>query len=254
MARERGQSRWHWAITHFAMSVGFASSLLWLRGDFLPTIGGGVALMFFGGTAEWLRLQNSGENKVALRLVILGYLVMGLNLTVGLVEHGAGFPWVLLLPFLALASVWLCMAIAEVYFPFEPPYVGLPGAHKGVVVGLIVLVVLTIVSQSLTFVDPLREQIDIGIFAMGTVFLGSILTGGIVLLGLRAVRATHHGPAARRMLLASPLWLVTGSVIEILRGNWTMWLLSAASVLVVEVWVYVLTLRSPSPNSVRTGT
>ena len=115
--------------------------------------------------------------------------------------------------------------------------------------GLLVLVVLTILSQSLTFVDPLRARIDIRVFSVGTIFLCSILTGGIVVLGLRHVRASHYGPAARKMLLASPLWLVTGSVIEVLRGDWTVWLLSAASVLVVEAWVYILSLRTPSADS-----
>jgi hypothetical protein len=115
-----------------------------------------------------------------------------------------------------------------------------------VATALVASVVISVLIQSFAFLALVTTRVNVGALAAATILACSVLIGAVAILGLRDYRADSATRlATKTMLLASPLWLITGSILEVLRGNWAVWLSSATSLLIVQTWVYIVAHGSP---------
>lgn len=236
-----------WAFAQNLAGILFLLALLWLKSEFLPTFGGGAALILVGGYAGLLKSSDAGAREPLLRLSMLAYALMALNFLVG--TAGAELPvealWLIGIHVLTLASIGLVVGVVELYLP--PPSIASTGrgdARSRLVIP-VAIVLFSPLLQLLRWIVPAETAAAATTIALGALLVSTLLAGFLLVAGITAVATgSTTKEACRKLLWFAPVWIGIGSGAEVLRGAWGVWCLSALTVVSAQASAYVLSSRA----------
>jgi hypothetical protein len=243
----------NWAVAQNLGGLAILVALVWLRSDFVFVIGGGAALLLGIGQLSFLR-QDPTARGLLLKILLLMYLVLGLNFIAGL-ERVSGTPeWVrvVFIQLLVFGAVLVCISIVSGFLPPHTRPSELPSWAQRLWARLMVPVAGSLFFITLAWGIRAGVRADedtglLGTFASSVLLLLCSIVGYLSLIGIQR----HDAPplisrVTRKLLLFSPVWLIVGTAGEIPRGAWGVWLPTAATILAVLIWVHALASRTPA--------
>jgi len=244
--------QWDWVLILNFAGFSIAGLLFWLRGEFFQIAGGSITLLLIIAQAALLRHGARSASKLLLRIVLLVYTVLILNVVIG---FGTGpsvsewlLGWMTLIPVFVGTS--MCLTIPLSFMPPFSKRSELPPWGQQLWARLVVWWLSSLILFSVLW--GLNLSLPGGIAPVGALGAAAILLCSVAIgyLSLRAVPPgvpeTSTLETTRKILWLTPLWFLTGSILELLtRANWGAWLLSSFAVIIVLVWVHGLVSRSP---------
>ncbi len=242
-------------VTELIVAIIFTASLLLLGREFFSAWGGGYMFLLAGMHMHYLRTTADPKvGKLLLRLSQLAYIIMGMNFVFGVsAEYPTLFVWQTVKLILMAFAILLCNDISFIFLPQRnnqpesPEWKTRRRLSKLLLIPLGTVLLLPMVLQVALFVLGISRTIEISVSLLGSVLLFCCSLVGYFSITNMTIGEAHSSAikTLRNVLLFSPVWVITGSLAEILRGDWGLWVTSVGSFLVVTAWAYVLARRTP---------
>ncbi len=231
----------------------FVGLALWLETDLLSVTGGGLMLLALGGYLPTLGRANPTWTKALSGMALLAVSMFTQNLITGLFISSrlSKFDFVFLLIGSFMYSVFALALVIGQFLPTDSKPRGYPSWARKLwvlTVGFVggAAVVVALVSGIVWGGAGNVEDLSLLVAAATLVVSGAIAVALFSFLPpLEDNR--KYGPLPRQFIAISALLILGGIPLELLRGDWLLWLLTALAFESVLAWLDRAT-RAHAPN------